>query len=357
MNRIVAVVIVYLAAALPCIAQTTSPERTGQTLTDSSSGLTSQNVRQLAVLGPRGQTVFAVGFYGGLFKSADYGEHWNAVSGLPPGRIWAVTADATRSRVIFIMADDGIYQSRDAGTAWSRVRADDDSTVSSLPALDSSGPTVIRADFRDRILYSLDGGKTWTLFKPRLPISDPFPSIWIHPHNSQFLFASGLIGGLYRSRDGGQTWNQISEAPRSLNYALFLDVNQAETMYMLTHEGSFPSHTYKSTDNGLHWEPMSVDVQLDAFPEFLSMIPSKPTVLFMTLADESGCCPRPTTLFRSIDMGSHWSRADSGLPKGSGVGPLASAPDDPSILYLGVGGAGVFKSTDGGEHWRPTGAR
>lgn len=174
----------------------------GQTWSDSSSGLTSQNVRQLAVLGPNGRTVFAVGLYGGLFKSADYGDHWNAVSGLPPGRIWAVTPDATGSRMIFIIADDEIYQSRDAGTTWSGARADSASTVTSLPTLDSSQPNVIRADFRDRILYSLDGGKTWSLFKPRLPISDLSPSVWIHPHNSQFLFASGLIGGLYRSRDG-----------------------------------------------------------------------------------------------------------------------------------------------------------
>jgi photosystem II stability/assembly factor-like uncharacterized protein len=330
----------------------------GKTWTDSSSGLTSQDFRQLAVLGADGRTVFAAGLYGLLFKSADYGDHWDSVSGLPRGRIWAVTADATGSRMVFTIVDEQIYVSRDAGVTWSLATVNDASTVSSLPrTLESNQPNVIRADFRDKVLYSLDAGETWSLFKPRSPIREPSPSVWIHPHNSQILFASGLSGGLYRSHDGGQTWDRLSETPGSLSYSLFLDVNQDETMYMMNNGGSFPNGTYKSTDGGFHWEPLLVDVPLDAFPEFLAMIPSKPTVLFMALAEDSSCCPRPTSLFKSIDQGIHWSRADSGLPERAGVGPIASAPADASILYLSVGGAGVFKSTDGGEHWRPTDAR
>jgi photosystem II stability/assembly factor-like uncharacterized protein len=330
----------------------------GKTWSVSSSGLTLQNVRQLAVLGPDGRTVFAVGLYGMLFKSANYGDHWDIVSGLPRGRIWAVTADSTGGRMIFTLVDDEIYGSRDAGVTWSLVRIDSSLTAGSLPTLDSSQSTVIRADFRDRILYSLDDGATWSLFKPRLPNPYLSASVWIHPHNSQILFASGLISGLYRSRDGGQTWNQVSEAPGSLGYSLFLDVNQAETMYMLTHEGSFPSHAYKSTDGGFRWEPMRVDASPDGTVEFLAMVPSKPTILFAGIEDDSDAFPRPRTLLKSTDGGASWTVANSGLPSTAGLlGSIASPPGDDAILYLGVAGAGVFKSTDGGEHWRPAAAR
>ncbi len=330
----------------------------GSTWSDSNSGLTSQDLRQLAVLGREGRTVFAVGLYGMLFKSADYGDHWDLVSGLPPGKIWAVTADSTGGRIIFIMVDEKIYGSRDAGTTWSLVRIDSSSTVSSLPALDSSQPNVIRADFRDEILYSLDGGESWSLFKPRLPNPFPDPSVWSHPHYSQTLFAGGLTTGLHRSHDGGQTWNQLSEAPRSLGYSLFLDVNQAETMYMLTHEGSFPSHAYKSTDGGFHWEPLADNASPDGTVEFLAMVPSKPVILFAGVEDNSSVAfPYPRKLLRSADGGASWTLANSGLPPTAGWGPIASAPGDGTLLYLAVGGAGVFKSTDGGEHWRLTGAR
>ncbi len=141
----------------------------GKTWSDSSTGLVQQSVRQLAVLGPNGRTVFAVGLYGLLFKSANYGDQWDAVSGLPRGRIWAVTVDSTGRGVIFTMVGDEIYESRDGGVTWSLVRIDSSLTASSLPTLNSSQSTVIRADFRDSILYSLDGGATWSLFKPRLP--------------------------------------------------------------------------------------------------------------------------------------------------------------------------------------------
>ena len=328
----------------------------GKTWSVSSSGLTPQNVRQLAVLGPDGRTVFAVGLYGMLFKSANYGDHWDAVSGLPRGRIWAVTADSTGGRMIFTMVDDEIYESSDAGITWSLVRINSSLTATSLPILNSS-QSVIRADFRDRILYSLDGGATWSLFKPRLPNPYLSPSVWIHPHDSQILFASDLTSGLYRSRDGGQSWNQISQAPRSLGYSLFLDVNQAETMYMLTHEGSFPSHAYKSTDGGFRWEPMRIDASPDGTVEFLAMVPSKPTILFAGIENDSDAFPRPRTLLRSTNGGASWTLANSGLPSTAGLGSIISAPSDDAILYLGVAGAGVFKSADGGEHWRPTAAR
>jgi hypothetical protein len=244
---------------------------------------------------------------------------------------------------------------------WSQIRIDSPSSDAPLPTLDSGQPAVIRADFRNGVLYSLDGGVTWWFFRPLIPTLRGAPrvlSLWVDPHNVQTLFAGGLLAGgsLYRSRDGGQTWVQASEAPRALHYSLFLDPNHTGTIYMLTREGSFPGHTYKSTDNGFHWEPMLVDVPLDAFPEFLAMIPSKPTVLFMMLADDSDF-PRPTSLFKSIDQGAHWTIAGSGLPRTARVGPIASAPGDGSTLYLSVGGAGVFKSTDGGEQWRPTGSR
>ncbi len=195
----------------------------GKTWSDSSSDLTTQAVRQLASLGADGRTVFAVGLSGMLFKTSNYGDTWDVISGLPSGRIQAVTADSTGERIIFVMVDDQIYESRDAGSTWSVVHIDSVLTASSLPILDSGLSSVIRADFRDRILYTLDGGVTWSLFQPRLPIPFPYtsPSVSVDPHNSQILFAANLTSGLYRSRDGGKTWEHLSETPRSLGIPFF----------------------------------------------------------------------------------------------------------------------------------------
>jgi photosystem II stability/assembly factor-like uncharacterized protein len=44
------------------------------------------------------------------------------------------------------------------------------------------------------------------------------------------------------------------------------------------------------------------------------------------------------------------------LPASTLIGQLAVDPRNPSTLYAGTGGAGVFKSTDGGATWQPTGA-
>jgi photosystem II stability/assembly factor-like uncharacterized protein len=56
------------------------------------------------------------------------------------------------------------------------------------------------------------------------------------------------------------------------------------------------------------------------------------------------------TFFRSDDAGLTWKRIRPGLP-GTDVHGLATAPDDPKLLYAYVAGAGLFRSEDGGEKW------
>ena len=63
---------------------------------------------------------------------------------------------------------------------------------------------------------------------------------------------------------------------------------------------------------------------------------------------------------RSEDGGATWSQADAGLPA-QGISELAVDPQDPRTVYAGVGGGftslplGIWKSTDSGASWRPTG--
>ncbi len=102
---------------------------------------------------------------------------------------------------------------------------------------------------------------------------------------------------------------------------------------------------------------MRVDASRDGTVEFLAMVPSKPTILFAVIEHNDITYPPRRTLFRSTDGGTSWTLANAGLPSTAGLQSIASAPGDGAILYLGVAGAGVFKSTDAGKHWRPTGAR
>ncbi len=64
-------------------------------------------------------------------------------------------------------------------------------------------------------------------------------------------------------------------------------------MYMLTHEGSFPSHAYKSTDGGFHWEMIRPDASHDGTAEFLAVVPSKPAIIFAGIRDDNRCLSIP----------------------------------------------------------------
>lgn len=342
MKRALITVMFFLVVPLGCIAQNADRIDLG-----------SQQVLGLAVLDFNGRTVFAISFYRDLYKSVDYGNHWDIVHGLP-GKVNIIATDSTNHGVVFatVGADAPTYESRDAGATWFIVPA------GGLPADTASSqsnfrpPNVIQVNLHDRIAFSKDDGTSWSVFKPSIPQLQPFASIWVNPHDTSSIFAGSLARGLYRSRDSGITWNEVLGAPRALSYSLFWDSNLDGTIYMLASEGSFPDLIYKSTDGGLHWTDFNSRDWPHGSIESLAMIPTKPTVLFVTIRTDSDSVPFTHTVLKSSDGGRSWTVADSASP----VYSIAPAPENPGILYMPAGSGGVLRSEDGGDHWRPTAA-
>jgi hypothetical protein len=61
-------------------------------------------------------------------------------------------------------------------------------------------------------------------------------------------------------------------------------------------------------------------------------------------------------IFKSPDSGKSWSLLISGFP-GPAVRALVIDPNRRDTLYVGTGNRGVFKSTNGGQNWKPTGSK
>jgi len=147
--------------------------------------------------------------------------------------------------------------------------------------------------------------------------------------------------GLYKSTDGGATWNDPGAAC-CIGYALVIDPTNPGTLYNGT-----PFGVLKSTDGGAIWGGV-----LKLGVNVLALDPGNPNTLYAATY-ESGSTAF-VGLFKSSDGGASWLAINNGLASLLDTGaPLKSLVIDArnsSVLYAGTSGYGVFRSNDG-VHW------
>ncbi len=215
----------------------------------------------------------------GVWKSVDAGKTWKE-SGLKNSRhVPRIVVDPTNHDVVFAgvlgniykpTADRGVYKSIDGGVTWKKTLfANENAGVVDL-LIDPSNPRILYASTWNvqRTPYSLssggtgsalwkstDRGETWT----EISTKKGFPEgvlgiigVTVSPINNQRVWAiveHKEKGGLYRSDDGGDTWNQVN-SDRSLRQRawyytrLYADTKDVNTVYVLN------VSYHKSTDGG-----------------------------------------------------------------------------------------------------------
>jgi photosystem II stability/assembly factor-like uncharacterized protein len=182
---------------------------------------------------------------GGMFRSVDGGATWQRVGLGTSGAIGRLIVDPANSQRIFAAVTGrlynpggqrGVYQSTDGGSTWRRVLAGDNSTTGAVDlAIDPGNSNRIFAAMWDHlrepdlrtyggvgsgVYRSTDGGTTWERLTNGLPASSPTIGrigIAVAPSNPQRVFAivietGGLFQGLYRSEDGGDSWAKLRDS-------------------------------------------------------------------------------------------------------------------------------------------------
>jgi len=228
----------------------------------------------------------------GLLKSIDKGESW-VLSGLEQTRhiaeleIHPLNTDiiyAACSGPLYSKDDNrGIYKSTDAGATWEKVLFISDSTSAIDVAVDPKDTSIVYA------------------------------AMWERLRGPNFRKASGLTTGLYKSTDGGQTWDQLKnglpdDSKRNGRISIAVSKSDPDFVYALYK---------KSTD-----EAYSDNV----FGGF----------------------------YRSTDKGESWTQGDTFIANefynfGWYFGLIEVDPDDPETVYMGE--IDLHKTTDGGNSW------
>jgi photosystem II stability/assembly factor-like uncharacterized protein len=211
---------------------------------------------------------------------------------------------------------------------------------------------VIFAVTSQALYRTLDGGQSWT--ESSFDISSVLPNaIVIDPQDSNNVYLVGEPdpnGGLYRSVDGGATFERIVSTADFR--ALAIDPQHTNVIFagVACINGCRP--LLKSVDGGLSFSPTtSLTDQFDsALTNQVLIDPQNPNNIFLQGLFSYSNPYRSYSVVRSTDGGATWSPADIGYPPG--CRQLVMDPENPARLYCRTESpAGLSITSDSGNTW------
>ncbi len=301
---------------------------------------------------------------------------WRHIGPFRGGRVTAVTGIPGRIHSFFSgVAGGGLWKTDDAGITWG-VISDGHFATGSVGAIAvaESDPNVIYVGMGegpprgqassdgDGVYKSTDGGKTWE--HVGLASSRRIPRIRVHPKNSDLVYVASQGSpwgpseerGVYRSEDSGKTWNRILFVDeRTGAVDLSMDVDNPRILYAAMWEyqrqpwkitsGGPGSGLYKTSDGGETWEELSEGLPEGVLGKMgVAVSPSDPDRVWAIVEAEEG------GLDRSDDAGATWRHINSErvlFARAWYFMRVYADPVDSDTVY--VLNMQMLRSTDGGK--------
>lgn len=318
---------------------------------------------------------------GGVWKSTNSGRTWTPVfDSQPIASIGAVAVAASNPNVVYagsgeadmrsqISYGNGMYKSTDAGGTWTHIGLDNTRQIGRV-LVDPKNPNLVFVAALghayganpDRGVYrSRDGGATWerVLFKNE---NVGAIDLAFDPQDSQTIYATlwntrrppwsiyspsyGSGSGLYKSTDGGATWRQLTNGipAEGLGHIgiAVAPANRNRVYAIVDSKDQKAGGLYRSDDAGATWSLVSNDTRLWGRGWYFCKTIVDPKNPDVVYVSN-------TSLYRSIDAGKRWT-AIKGAPGGDDYHQLWIYPDDPNRMIL-ASDQGAIVSVDGAQTW------
>jgi len=339
--------------------------------------LTSGRVSDFAFVPGQWQAHYVAMASGNLWKTGNNGVTWEPVfdnegayaigvvelDPSDPNTVWVGTGENNSQRSVGY--GDGVYLSRDGGASWRNMGLKDSGHISMIRVHPGDSDTVWVAaqgplwnSGGDRGLYkTTDGGESWNRL---LHVDDDtgVNEFVIHPADPDVIVASsyqrrrhvwtlingGPGSGIHKSNDGGKTWRKISKGVPEGDLGrigLVMAPSQPNLLYAIIEADDKGKGVYRSTDFGESWEKRSD--HMTTSPQYYNELvvdPNDPDVVYSL----------DTFTHRSEDGGKTWSRLSLNA-RHVDDHALWIDPDNSAHLYIG-GDGGAYESWDRGETWR-----
>ena len=310
--------------------------------------------------------VFANNYNGGNFKSEDGGETWvNASNGYTGASLRMIKVDPGNARKVYCVGRSGTFSSSNSGYTWKGLTyfpLMNDSLSIAIHPLDSQNILVTLDASEGAIYGTTDGGSSWRLLYLYPDIYDSsnlhsFKAIKFSPSNPSIIYAGmrrvqtmgsidpgdGPSQGMFKSSDGGQTWNQINtgleETYRKCINEILIDPDDPEVVYI----GTYKNGIWKTTNGGGLWVCKTTQLEELDDARSLAMHPVNHNVIFAGT--------RGNGIWKTTDGGDTWKNISIGMPINASILSIVFDPTDPQTIYAADLTSGVYISKDGGQTW------
>ena len=278
------------------------------------------------------------------------------------GRISDIAVSPTDPNTWYVAAGSGgLWKTTNRGISWEPVF--DEQTSYSIGAVttDPNNGQVVwvgtgenvsgrHVGWGDGIYRSQNGGKSWQ--KMGLDQSEHIGKILVDPRDSHTIFvaaegplwSSGGDRGLYKSEDGGTTWQKVLAIDENTGVTdVEFDPSNPDVMYAAAYQrrrqtwsllaGGPQSGIYKSSDNGASWRRVETGLPKGDMGKIgLAVTAADPQLVYATIEakeDEKG-------FYRSMDKGESWERRNAYTSGGTGphyYQELEASQVNPQLVY------------------------
>lgn len=191
-----------------------------------------------------------------------------------------------------------------------------------------------------KLFKSTNGGATWDT----LLWGGGYQEIVIDPSNPEIVYA--VPGGIVKSADGGKTWQNKSNGIfidfETNVLCLVLDPVDPNVLYAGT-GGFHGGDLYKTTDGGENWFSIASNDTIPESKTAITVDPSNHNTVYVGIS--------AGLLFRSTDAGGSWTQIDLGVV-GRRIFDICVDWTDSQQILVGLNLIGIWKSDDGGNTWQ-----
>jgi len=302
----------------------------GDTWSAFGSGLRAAWIDAVAPDPQDGSGIWAGGTRSGLFRSTNGGLSWSAVDHGGPPSIGAIAVDPARRSTVYISSDK-IYWSENGGATW--TKSSSSPSFTSALTIDPISPQTLWA-VNGGLYRSEDGAKSW---RP-VTLSQSIYCALIDPRHAGTIYAGSYFsttsdggfeapqgGGILVSRDRGATFTKNALNFGARVVAIVTDPFREDALYAAT-----DTRVFRSIDGGVTWERTRTSP-----PRYINALladPKRPGHVYASTFDG---------VYRSTDGGQTWSPFRDGLAN-TPASALAVSPDG-NRLHAGTWGAGAFQ--------------
>lgn len=281
-----------------------------------------------------GDKIYASSYSGGLYSSDDAGENWTEVLGNIP--LYDFVFDPYDDQIIYAAAylsgKGRVFVTRDGTKSWTEIYSDagDGNPVRAIGINPNNSSDLLIGTGKGSLIRSYDSGESWELAES---LSDRINRIYWTENG---LYVVAQKKGLYRSETGGSNFDHLTAKLRTparennfFSYGgrpsdyrqLAINPNDSENLFITTNRG-----LYRSDNGGRTWNYATMPFrQQDASPFAIAFASSGEEVIYAS----SG-----SVILKSVDGGNSWTSSDTGT--NGLVTSILVSRNLPQLAFAGV---------------------